>query len=103
MGHILEWFEQKYHLVHTEDRVPSHTEITHSSRGSAVFPTTAPLQDASLMGQGYDVTQGAQVDGAGQWPNFLWDISTEDILGGYMEFMDMPYPTLQSGFDMPLS
>jgi hypothetical protein len=103
MGHIIEWFEQKYHLLQPEDSPASLSEVPHCGPGPSTFPSASSFQDSSLMGEEYDVTQGAPVYGTGLWPDFLWDISTEDILSGYMGFMDMSYPTLQPGNDMRLS
>lgn len=94
LEHHLEWFEKKYQLVHSEDRDSSLTELPHGGPASAIPKSTTSLQDAQLMGAPYDVTQGMQIDANSSWPDFLWDISTEDILSGYMGFMDVPYHTL---------
>lgn len=95
LEHHLEWFEQKYQLVHPDDGDSSLTEPPHGDpRSSALLKNTSSLQDPQLMGAAYGATQGMQIDANGSWPDFLWDISTEDILSGYMGFMDVPYHTL---------
>ncbi|CAG8032013.1 unnamed protein product [Penicillium salamii] len=100
--HILEWFEQKYHLAQPEVTVTAPSGIPEGGLGPSVFANPSPLQDTPLMSEGPGATQGAHTDATASWPDFLWDISTEDILGGYMGFLDMPYSTLPPGYDMPL-
>ncbi|KAF3014323.1 hypothetical protein E8E15_002541 [Penicillium rubens] len=92
---ILVWFEQKYHLVPSED-------TTQISTGPSTLANSATSQDVPLTGENYGATQVAQVDDTALWPDFLWNISTDDILNGYMGFPDMPYPTLQPGYHVPL-
>ena len=103
LWHILEWFEQKYHLVHSEDTTQLATGLPDGGVDSSALVNGVSSQDAPLLGEDYRATQGAQGDDPGLWPDFLWNISTDDILNGYMGFLDMPYPILQPGFDMPLS
>ncbi|KXG46631.1 uncharacterized protein PGRI_054870 [Penicillium griseofulvum] len=98
---ILEWFEQKYHLVPSEDTTQIPTELSDGGLGPSTLANSATSQDIPLMGENYSA-QVAQVDGTALWPDFLWNISTDDILNGYMGFPDMLYPTLQPGYDMPL-
>ncbi|CAG8297239.1 unnamed protein product [Penicillium nalgiovense] len=102
LWHILEWFEQKYHLVPTEDTTQIPTGLSDSGLGPSTLANSATSQDVPLMGENYNATQVAQVDGTALWPDFLWNISTDDILNGHMGFPDMSYPTLQPGYDMPL-
>ncbi|KAJ5508246.1 hypothetical protein N7527_010389 [Penicillium freii] len=99
---ILEWFEQKYHLVPSEDTTQIPTGLSGGGLGPSTLANSAISQDVPLMGENYNATQVAQVDGTALWPDFLWNISTDDILNGYMGFPDMLYPTLQPGYDMPL-
>ncbi|CRL18035.1 Fungal transcriptional regulatory protein, N-terminal [Penicillium camemberti] len=100
LSHILEWFEQKYHLVPSEDTTQISTGLPDG--GPSTLANSATSQDVPLMGENYGATQVAQVDDTALWPDFLWNISTDDILNGYMGFPDMPYPTLQPGYDVPL-
>lgn len=93
--HILVWFEQKYHLVPSE-------YTTQIPTGPSTLANSATSQDVPLTGENYGATQVAQVEDTALWPDFLWNISTDDILNGYMGFPDMPYPTLQPGYDVPL-
>lgn len=102
VSRILDWFEQKYELAQAEDKVPPPTDLSYGGLGSSALRNPSSLQDASLMGGGYGVMPQNQSNIAGSWPDFLWDISTEDILGGYMGLLDMPDSTLQHGYDMPL-
>jgi hypothetical protein len=102
LWHILEWFEQKYHLVPSEDTTQIPTGLSDGGLGPSTLANSATSQDVPLMGENYNATQVAQVDGTALWPDFLWNISTDDILNGHMGFPDMPYPTLQPGYDMPL-
>jgi hypothetical protein len=101
LWHILEWFEQKYHLVPLEDTTQVPTGLSDSRLSSSVYNGPS-AQNVPPTGEDYDATQGAQADDTGLWPDFLWNISTDDILNGYMGFLDMPYPTLQSGDEMSL-
>ncbi|KAJ5178293.1 uncharacterized protein N7500_000992 [Penicillium coprophilum] len=94
LWHILEWFEQKYHLVPSEDTAQIPTGLPDGGLG----PSTSTSQDFPLIGGNYGATQ----DDTALWPDFFWNISTDDILNGYMGFPDMPYPTLQPGYDVPL-
>lgn len=100
LRHILEWFEQKYHLVPSEDTIQIPTGLPDG--GPSTLANSATSQDVPLMGENYGATQVAPVDDTALWPDFLWNISTDDILNGYMGFPDMPYPTLQPGYDVPL-
>ncbi|OQE93159.1 hypothetical protein PENNAL_c0006G09725 [Penicillium nalgiovense] len=102
LWHILEWFEQKYHLVPTEDTTQIPTGLSDSGLGPSTLANSAASQDVPLICENYNATQVAQVDGTALWPDFLWNISTDDILNGHMGFPDMSYPTLQPGYDMPL-
>ncbi|KAJ5342991.1 hypothetical protein MYU51_016113 [Penicillium brevicompactum] len=102
VARILEWFEQKYHLTHSEDKAPPPAEVAYGEASSSGLRYSSSLQDTTLMGGSYGVVQGNQSDMPGSWPDFLWDISTEDILGGYMGLLDMPESTLQHGYEMQL-
>ncbi|KAJ6189566.1 hypothetical protein N7519_004474, partial [Penicillium mononematosum] len=102
LWHILEWFEQKYHLVPSEDTTQIPTGLSDGGLGPSTLANSATSQDVPPMGENYNATQVAQVDGTALWPDFLWNISTDDILNGHMGFPDMLYPTLQPGYDMPL-
>ncbi|KAI3204325.1 hypothetical protein CBS147311_4000 [Penicillium roqueforti] len=102
LSHILEWFEQKYHLVPSEDTAQIPTGLSDGGFGPSTLANSAISQDVPLMGENYGATQVAQVDDTDLWPDFLWNISTDDILNECMGLPDMPYPTLQPGYDMPL-
>ncbi|KAJ9481164.1 hypothetical protein VN97_g12337 [Penicillium thymicola] len=102
LWHILEWFEQKYHLVPSEDTTQIPTGLPDGGLGPSNLANSATSQDVPLIGENYGATQVAQVDDTALWPDVLWNISTDDILNGYMGFPDMPYPTLQPGYDVPL-
>ncbi|KAJ5497661.1 hypothetical protein N7453_006712 [Penicillium expansum] len=102
LWHILEWFEQKYHLVPSEDTTQIPTGLPDSGLGPSTLANSATSQDVPLMGESYGATQVPQVDDTALWPDFLWNISTDDILNGYMGFPDMSCPTLQPGHDVPL-
>jgi hypothetical protein len=99
LWHILEWFEQKYHLVPSEDTVQVPTGLPDGGFGLPTLPNSTTSHDVPLMGENYSA---AEVENTALWPDFLWNISTDDILNGYMGFLDMPYPTLQPGYDVPL-
>ncbi|OQE02895.1 hypothetical protein PENVUL_c037G01750 [Penicillium vulpinum] len=103
LWHILEWFEQKYHLVPSEDTNQIPTGLPDGGLGPSTLANSATSQDVPLIGENYGPTQVARVDDTALWPDFFWNISTDDILNGYIGFPDMPYPTLQSGYDVPLS
>ncbi|KGO44341.1 hypothetical protein PEXP_000320 [Penicillium expansum] len=102
LWHILEWFEQKYHLVPSEDTTQIPTGLPDGGLGPSTLANSATSQDVPLMGESYGATQVPQVDDTALWPDFLWNISTDDILNGYMGFPDMSCPTLQPGHDVPL-
>ncbi|OQE18032.1 hypothetical protein PENFLA_c022G07673 [Penicillium flavigenum] len=102
LWHILEWFEQKYHLVPSEDTAQIPTGLSDGGFGPSTLANSAISQDVPLMGENYGTTQVAQVDDTDLWPDFLLNISIDDILNGCMGLPDMPYPTLQPGYDMPL-
>ncbi|CAG8132446.1 unnamed protein product [Penicillium olsonii] len=102
LEHILEWFEQKYHLAQPEAQALPLTEMPPGGFRSSAFGNGSSSQEANILGQGHGVEQVAQIDETGTWPDFLWDISTEDILGGYMGFLDMPNAMPQFGYEMPI-
>lgn len=102
LWHILEWFEEKYHLVQSEDTTQTHTGLPDGSLGSSTLADGSSSQDAPMIDEDYGATQGAQIDDTGSWPDLLWDISTDDIVNGHMGLLGMPCPTLQRGYDIPL-
>lgn len=77
LWHIPGWFEEKYHLVQS-------TGLPDGGLGSCTLANHSSSEDAPVIGEDYSATQGAEIVDTGSWPDFLWNINTDDILNEHV-------------------
>ncbi|KAJ5182593.1 hypothetical protein N7492_000209 [Penicillium capsulatum] len=96
IGRIHTWFEQRYQSSHLEQ--PDTGEVM-SGGNTSPAPYLRSESSSWDTAPAYDGYSGnmAPNSGIGEWPDFIWNVTMEDIINGPTNYLNMPFNMNDTG------